>query len=124
MRLRRLQAGYGYPWLVRPQFVRAFLSGRLRVRVRPKHEALRRLGTVFWDISPGMAFAESVEAMPLGKTYLNANAPSVPIGALLNHDAALVQQFARLGEHGEQVAPRSEERRVGKECRSRWSPYH
>src|SRR5438034_11652567 len=24
----------------------------------------------------------------------------------------------------EQVDPRSEERRVGKECRSRWSPYH
>ena len=23
-----------------------------------------------------------------------------------------------------QMAPRSEERRVGKECRSRWSPYH
>ena len=22
------------------------------------------------------------------------------------------------------MAPRSEERRVGKECRSRWSPYH
>src|SRR5574341_1030300 len=28
-------------------------------------------------------------------------------------------QFARFME-----APRSEERRVGKECRSRWSPYH
>src|SRR5258708_36688221 len=26
--------------------------------------------------------------------------------------------------HHEIVAPRSEERRVGKECRSRWSPYH
>src|ERR1035437_11041582 len=26
-----------------------------------------------------------------------------------------------MGIHGE---PRSEERRVGKECRSRWSPYH
>src|SRR2546430_13520670 len=25
---------------------------------------------------------------------------------------------------GEVSAPRSEERRVGKECRSRWSPYH
>ena len=25
---------------------------------------------------------------------------------------------------GEGVPPRSEERRVGKECRSRWSPYH
>src|SRR3989454_12066107 len=32
------------------------------------------------------------------------------------------------GEHpvtlGEGGTPRSEERRVGKECRSRWSPYH
>ena len=25
---------------------------------------------------------------------------------------------------GEVIAERSEERRVGKECRSRWSPYH
>ena len=25
---------------------------------------------------------------------------------------------------GELIANRSEERRVGKECRSRWSPYH
>ena len=27
-----------------------------------------------------------------------------------------------LKEHGVEI--RSEERRVGKECRSRWSPYH
>src|SRR2546422_10069549 len=26
--------------------------------------------------------------------------------------------------HVFQLVPRSEERRVGKECRSRWSPYH
>ena len=26
--------------------------------------------------------------------------------------------------HDIQMIPRSEERRVGKECRSRWSPYH
>src|SRR2546422_10992672 len=59
-----------------------------------------------------------------------------PIGAL--------QRVARLGRDGvagreydaplappafalqviEQLEPRSEERRVGKECRSRWSPYH
>ena len=25
---------------------------------------------------------------------------------------------------GKKIPPRSEERRVGKECRSRWSPYH
>src|SRR2546425_10497001 len=29
-----------------------------------------------------------------------------------------------LGERAYDIAPRSEERRVGKECRSRWSPYH
>ena len=27
-------------------------------------------------------------------------------------------------ETAQQLAKRSEERRVGKECRSRWSPYH
>ena len=27
-------------------------------------------------------------------------------------------------DHGSRYARRSEERRVGKECRSRWSPYH
>src|SRR2546422_8565652 len=30
----------------------------------------------------------------------------------------------RLGKVALIVVPRSEERRVGKECRSRWSPYH
>ena len=29
-----------------------------------------------------------------------------------------------LNKSGESGHPRSEERRVGKECRSRWSPYH
>ena len=28
------------------------------------------------------------------------------------------------GEHLKKIENRSEERRVGKECRSRWSPYH
>ena len=27
-------------------------------------------------------------------------------------------------ERDPEMLPRSEERRVGKECRSRWSPYH
>ena len=43
--------------------------------------------------------------------------------------AAILEQLSA-GERpeilveAEQVVPRSEERRVGKECRSRWSPYH
>ena len=30
----------------------------------------------------------------------------------------------RTAEVSKQIGARSEERRVGKECRSRWSPYH
>ena len=33
-------------------------------------------------------------------------------------------QFAETEEDFKQAVSRSEERRVGKECRSRWSPYH
>ena len=35
-------------------------------------------------------------------------------------DARIIQIKAQIAE----TAERSEERRVGKECRSRWSPYH
>ena len=31
---------------------------------------------------------------------------------------------AAFGKSGKDDSDRSEERRVGKECRSRWSPYH
>ena len=34
------------------------------------------------------------------------------------------QNTANIGKSTPAPAPRSEERRVGKECRSRWSPYH
>ena len=33
------------------------------------------------------------------------------------------QKATRVNQ-GTNLSPRSEERRVGKECRSRWSPYH
>ena len=38
------------------------------------------------------------------------------VGELARHD--------RVRDLGQQFLGRSEERRVGKECRSRWSPYH
>src|SRR5690349_25074628 len=40
---------------------------------------------------------------------------------LIHHGLPLVDKPARVDEVEDQ---RSEERRVGKECRSRWSPYH
>src|SRR3712207_8625438 len=40
-------------------------------------------------------------------------------------DNVQVYKFNGSRETAEQIPPgRSEERRVGKECRSRWSPYH
>src|SRR3712207_7053940 len=36
----------------------------------------------------------------------------------------VVNIFTRDDYQGMEIGARSEERRVGKECRSRWSPYH
>src|SRR5256885_11706519 len=50
--------------------------------------------------------------------------------AALKRHFPSAKTFAALGDAFAQVTPvltvvtRSEERRVGKECRSRWSPYH
>ena len=53
---------------------------------------------------------------------------------IITEKPSVAQEFARiLGvsgrndgyiENSDYVITRSEERRVGKECRSRWSPYH
>ena len=56
---------------------------------------------------------------------------SLEVSPLLAHDTArTVEEARRLWSRVERenlmikVPARSEERRVGKECRSRWSPYH
>ena len=42
-----------------------------------------------------------------------------------NMQIVLTQMHNFIKSNGAQpLGPRSEERRVGKECRSRWSPYH
>ena len=50
---------------------------------------------------------------------LPAPAEEKTIGGIIIPDTAKEKPLK-----GEVVAIRSEERRVGKECRSRWSPYH
>src|SRR3989441_8603655 len=52
--------------------------------------------------------------------------PGMSERVLLADDHAVVRQGLRalLEKRGLEVVGRSEERRVGKECRSRWSPYH
>src|SRR3712207_9140249 len=39
-------------------------------------------------------------------------------------EAAIIKMLEQLDPHSTYSDARSEERRVGKECRSRWSPYH
>ena len=39
-------------------------------------------------------------------------------------DLAVGDTVLFTNDYGVTFGPRSEERRVGKECRSRWSPYH
>src|SRR5258708_37896016 len=46
--------------------------------------------------------------------------PEKKAGRICDH----MEQFAGYGFNKSHSAARSEERRVGKECRSRWSPYH
>src|SRR5688572_32407175 len=46
----------------------------------------------------------------------------VPGAARRGVGSALVREMERMAQ--ERGLSRSEERRVGKECRSRWSPYH
>src|SRR5256886_9238355 len=51
------------------------------------------------------------------------------LGGVSRGDRAKAEGAVRAGERSQETAgaqnkTRSEERRVGKECRSRWSPYH
>src|SRR3712207_8233663 len=47
-----------------------------------------------------------------------------PLGAMVPVMAGVTLSFKDRGEQRVGLVYRSEERRVGKECRSRWSPYH
>src|SRR2546427_13237240 len=46
------------------------------------------------------------------------------INYVLAHKSEISDQRSAISKTNPQSAIRSEERRVGKECRSRWSPYH
>ena len=66
-------------------------------------------GTMSWDGEPG-CFALRVR----GESMIGAG--------ILDGDKVVVRPQSTANDG--QIVVRSEERRVGKECRSRWSPYH
>ena len=92
------------------------------------HERPGRLG-----ILPGekaMRVVPREEVYPVPEDSLNVNVPglfclaetSFPVKPKRSERIAEVPERKRRRQHMKQI--RSEERRVGKECRSRWSPYH
>src|SRR6266496_3216261 len=72
-----------------------------------------------------------VRACRVDANDVEARVPAA-LDARPGHDGArdIVAEAIVVAGHGDQAAvvcerrDRSEERRVGKECRSRWSPYH
>ena len=60
---------------------------------------------------------KSAESVVLFNYYDNENI-EIPLDPLLDANKNAQNYFKKYN------AERSEERRVGKECRSRWSPYH
>src|SRR3546814_611524 len=76
------------------------------------------------------AAARAVKLTPAMVGHHDAGAADVdrPPGVLDGHDALETELTVPMPDHFRDVVPRSEERRVGKECvstcRSRWSPYH
>jgi len=75
-------------------------------------------------VAPGMLLWSGPEFISWGPPPW-AYRPQAP-RTVARGDVVLAEVFVQFGmkETQHQVAIRSEERRVGKECRSRWSPYH
>ena len=82
---------------------------RLRF-VSPSIDAL----TAFTDAST--SFAKAIKQ--------NEHAISERCNSITDSTSQNIVKIERLQEADQRDLDRSEERRVGKECRSRWSPYH
>ena len=108
-----------------------------RVLERVRQQIAGKVDCLLVDVDA--LFLEHAGGMQVGADYLIIaidNTTDARLGAtrLAEHLGALQAMghsgviFARVpageDEHLEMKLERSEERRVGKECRSRWSPYH
>src|SRR2546430_15305166 len=120
-------------FIVRPQYNRA-MSSRATIFDVLGHQA--NLARHFEARIAGHNFQRSLKAvrtrLPIGCESL---APNRWTAAFQSHLALLtkplVERFDSIGKVRRGILRtmifqemRSEERRVGKECRSRWSPYH
>src|SRR3712207_958456 len=116
----------------------AALLDRIQVDYYGQKTPLRQLATInvpeprmltVQPFDPGSmkAIERAIQESDLGLTPSNdGKVIRLPIPQLTEERRKeLVKRVRQLGEEGKiAIRNRSEERRVGKECRSRWSPYH
>src|SRR3712207_9510506 len=87
-------------------------------------ENLETIVAAFEEENPGISV--DVTTLPYADygTALQTDLAAGTVSDVFDLEYANFAQLAADGVLAELEAARSEERRVGKECRSRWSPYH
>ena len=79
------------------------------------------------EVIPALEKAAESEELERAESFLRLAVENAGIaektGLALCQDTGMAVVFAQIGQNVH-ITGRSEERRVGKECRSRWSPYH
>ena len=75
-------------------------------------------------ISPVQGLAKVLQMYLSNKNQEGLKSEQKALGEQYRADTSADIQRLIQGLQGKAATPRSEERRVGKECRSRWSPYH
>ena len=81
-------------------------------------------GSLWGNLSWGHAVSDDLATWTHLPVALPCSEHEMIFSGSVVHDAENSSGLAAPGASGPLVAFRSEERRVGKECRSRWSPYH
>jgi len=73
-----------------------------------------------------LAGCDQLGLEPASVTAARVEADGKAVGAACRHGGRAIEDCFTLNKRVDKAAiyARSEERRVGKECRSRWSPYH
>ena len=82
--------------------------------------------TTTTDVENYPGFAEVIQG-PWLMEQMRDQAKAVGTEMIEDHISSVnlkSKPFEAIGDGGQKYTARSEERRVGKECRSRWSPYH
>ena len=77
------------------------------------------------SIEAADAMVKAANVTLIGKVHVGGGLVTVMVRGDVGAVKAATDAGAAAAERvGELISIRSEERRVGKECRSRWSPYH